>query len=152
MAQSGGANDGAADSVGDGGGPLVPAVTGAGTPADGGQPTASFWDVFKATVNSPKQEYRESLITFVRQPCFRESMSWGLGVGSLFAIHRFKQDCELLEPAGKCNRVVLVLSRKQRVRAALRGTCCADLLSTRVPQLKLASQGLPGFCARRTRC
>ena len=90
MARAGNGSDDAGGSR-----PLVPAVGAVRGSADGEQP-ASFWDVFKATMKSPKSEYRESLFTFVRQPCFRESMSWGLGVGTLFAVHRFKQDstCE----------------------------------------------------------
>jgi len=57
-----------------------------------GQPKATFWDVFRASVSSSKQEYRHSAHSFIRQPCFRESMSWGLGIGALFSAHRFKQD------------------------------------------------------------
>ena len=56
------------------------------------RPQASFWDVLKASTSGDKQDYRHSFRTFLAQPCLRESVGWGLGIGALFAVHRFKQD------------------------------------------------------------
>jgi Protein of unknown function (DUF3767) len=48
-------------------------------------------EVVRRGLRGSKEEYEHSASTLYRNPCFRESLMWGIGLGLLFGLHRYKE-------------------------------------------------------------
>lgn len=48
-------------------------------------------DVVRASLDAEPNELWDSLRSMRREPCLREALAWGFGLGTLFALHRYKQ-------------------------------------------------------------
>ena len=51
----------------------------------------SWWAIVKEGLRGDWDDYRHSLSTFHKEPCFRQSMLWAIGLSFLVAVHRFKE-------------------------------------------------------------
>ncbi len=59
-----------------------------------GAPAPSVLSVVKRGLEGSEQDYRYSWATFGSNPCFRPALLWGIGLGALFGVHRFKETRE----------------------------------------------------------
>ena len=49
------------------------------------------WDMVRSAFSGDARSFKQSVEEFHTQPCLRESVLWGIGLGFLFALHRFKE-------------------------------------------------------------
>jgi hypothetical protein len=56
-----------------------------------GQPSMTPLEVVRRGLRGSMEEYEHSAATLHRNPCFREALMWGIGLGMLFGLHRFKE-------------------------------------------------------------